>query len=105
MEVLGQGSERLWNTIAFIAPELGDCRQRWVVRLDAAGVAASSGSACSSGKEAVSHVLLEMNVPVLAGDRVLRLSAGWDTTLDEWREVAGKLGAIYERWRPAADSA
>ncbi len=99
VEVLGRDADRLWNTIAFIAPELADCRQRWIVRLDAAGVAASSGSACSSGKEAASHVLTEMAVPAAAADRVLRLSAGWETTLDEWQEVVRKVGAIYERWR------
>ena len=95
--VLGAGAERLWNTVAFLPPGLADCRQRWVVRLDAAGVAASSGSACASGREQPSHVLEAMGVARAAADRVLRLSAGWETSWTEWEEVARRLGEIYAR--------
>ena len=98
-EILGAGTERLWNTIALLAPPLSDCRQRWVVRLDAAGVAASSGSACASGKEAPSHVLAAMGVPPGSSDRVLRLSGGWETGADDWRAVVEMLRGIFERWR------
>jgi cysteine desulfurase len=95
--ILGAGEERLWNTVAFLPPALADCRQRWVVRLDAAGVAASSGSACASGREKPSHVLEAMGVAAQDADRVLRLSGGWETAFGDWEEVAQRLGAVYER--------
>ncbi len=95
--VLGAGVPRLWNTVSLVAPELRDCRRRWVVLLDAAGVAASSGSACSSGKEAASHVLGAMGLGAEVSDRVLRLSGGWDTPEVDWLAVAGKLAGIWGR--------
>jgi cysteine desulfurase len=97
LRILGAGEERLWNTVAFLPPALADCRQRWVVRLDAAGVAASSGSACASGKEKPSHVLEAMGVPPGDADRVLRLSGGWETAWGEWEEVARRTGEIFGR--------
>jgi cysteine desulfurase len=104
LRILGAGKERLWNTVAFLPPDLADCRQRWVIRLDAAGVAASSGSACASGQEKPSHVLRAMGVEAAAADRVLRLSAGWETDWTEWEEVAHRIETIYKRLGPAAAS-
>jgi cysteine desulfurase len=95
--ILGAGADRLWNTVAFLPPAPADCRQRWVVRLDAAGVAASSGSACSSGREKPSHVLEAMGIPPGESDRVLRLSAGWDTGWADWEEVACRLEQVWGR--------
>lgn len=98
-EILGAGSPRLWNTISVVAPELSDCRQRWVVRLDAAGVAASSGSACASGKEKPSAVLAAMGVSAGVSDRVLRLSGGWETGPADWAEVVQRMSGVLARWR------
>lgn len=97
--ILGAELPRLWNTIAVVAPELADCRQRWVVRLDAAGVAASSGSACASGREAPSGVLSAMGIPAGVSDRVLRLSGGWETETADWAEVVRRMAAVLDRWR------
>jgi cysteine desulfurase len=99
--ILGEGQERLWNTVAFLPPPLADCRQRWVVRLDAAGVAASSGSACASGREKPSHVLEAMGVAAGDADRVLRLSGGWGTVWTEWEEAVRRIGGIYARLGPS----
>jgi cysteine desulfurase len=65
-----------------------DCRRRWVVRLDKAGFAVSTGSACSSGKEKPSHVVTAMQFDSTHSDRMLRFSAGWDTTRDDWDALA-----------------
>ncbi|MEK0446948.1 MAG: hypothetical protein RLZZ399_2269 [Verrucomicrobiota bacterium] len=96
-QVIGARVERLWNTVAWIAPELADCRQRWVVRLDAAGVAASSGSACASGREKGSHVLEALGLESAEAGRTLRLSAGWGETPADWEAVLAKLGEIHRR--------
>lgn len=98
--ILSAGAGRLWNTVSFLPPALADCRQRWVVRLDAAGVAASSGSACASGREKPSHVLEAMGVPAAESDRVLRLSAGWETSRADWERVLASLGAVWRRLGP-----
>ena len=79
VRVLGEPSSCLWNTIAFLAPELPDCRHRWTVRLDKAGFAVSSGSACSAGAGKASHVLRALQLTESEADRVLRISWGWET--------------------------
>ncbi len=96
LRIVADSAERLWNTITILAPAAADCRQRWVVRLDAAGVAASSGSACSSGKEKPSHVLAAMGLADSA-DRVVRLSGGWDTTEDEWDRAVEACIATHRK--------
>jgi len=95
-EVLGKGQGRLWNTVSALLP--GDCQARWVVKLDKAGFAVSTGSACSSGKETPSHVLTAMGVAKEDTDRVVRFSSGWETTAEDWQalvkgvnQVAGEL--------------
>ncbi|HEY6166477.1 MAG TPA: cysteine desulfurase family protein, partial [Verrucomicrobiae bacterium] len=82
-ELVGTGQTRLWNTVSALMPE-ADCRQRWVVKLDKLGYAVSTGSACSSGKEAPSHVLSAMGFSAAVAGRVLRFSSGWETTRDDW---------------------
>lgn len=96
LQIIAQSAERLWNTITILAPAAPDCRQRWVVRLDAAGVAASSGSACASGKEKPSHVLAAIGLADCA-DRVVRFSGGWDTTEDEWQRAVEACIATHQR--------
>lgn len=85
VEVLGEGAERLWNTVAVLMPETSDCRRRWVVQLDKLGFAVSTGSACASGKQKPSHVLVAMGRD--GGDHMLRFSSGWDTTREDWQRL------------------
>ncbi len=88
--VIGTGQPRLWNTVSAMMPET-DCRQRWVVKLDKAGYAVSTGSACASGKESPSHVLLAMGRSPSEAGRVLRFSSGWETTREQWDELLNAL--------------
>jgi cysteine desulfurase len=85
-EIVGGPAERLWNTVSVVMPKV-DCRQRWVVKLDKAGFAVSTGSACSSGKEQPSHVLAAMGYDAARASRVIRISSGWDTDESDWRRM------------------
>ncbi len=88
------GPARLWNTVSVIVPDAGDaadCRVRWVVKLDKAGFAVSTGSACASGSEAPSPVLTAMGLTAAEAARALRFSAGWLTPESAWDELAAAL--------------
>jgi cysteine desulfurase len=67
-----------------------------LLALDIAGVAASSGSACSTGSTEPSHVLLALGrSPGLAGGS-LRLTVGKDNTLEEIdRALAAVVDAVF----------
>ena len=90
--ILGAGEGRLWNTASALLP--GDCRARWVVKLDKAGFAVSTGSACASGKEAPSHVLKAMGVADDETDRVVRFSSGWETTVEDWQTLSKGVAEV-----------
>lgn len=94
-EVVGAGEQRLWNTVSALMPE-ADCQQRWVVKLDKAGFAVSTGSACASGREEPSHVLAAMGLPAPDTGRVLRFSSGWETTEAEWTALADGLVRVQQ---------
>jgi cysteine desulfurase len=99
--IVGAGTARLWNTVCAVMPEV-DCRQRWVVKLDKAGFATSTGSACSSGREKPSHVLEAIGFSPAESGRVLRFSSGWETLPEEWDSLLGGLEAVYQRMLESA---
>ena len=72
--VFGRNAERLPNTSLFAAPGLR--AETALINLDLMGFAVSSGSACSSGKVAASHVLAAMGVPGDLSAGAIRLSIG-----------------------------
>lgn len=77
----GAGEARLPNTTMFAVPGLK--AETALIALDLDGVAVSSGSACSSGKVAASHVLKAMGVPTDVAVGAIRLSIGPTTTPQE----------------------
>lgn len=70
-----------------------------LMRLDLAGVAASSGSACTSGSLDPSHVLLAIGLPHEIAHGSLRLSLGNDTTEADVDYVLEKLPGIVKDLR------
>lgn len=76
--VFGAGVARLANTSLVAIP--GDPAETALIRLDLAGLAVSSGSACSSGKVRRSHVLEAMGVDEDLSRCAIRVSFGWNST-------------------------
>jgi cysteine desulfurase len=94
--VFSEDVPRLPNTTLFTAPGLK--AETAVIGFDLAGIAVSSGSACSSGKVQPSHVLQAMGFGPEAARGAVRLSLGWSTTgedidrcIEGWRKLAGTL--------------
>jgi cysteine desulfurase len=90
--IFGSESDRLPNTTLVAMP--GAKAETLVIALDLDGIAVSSGSACSSGKVAPSHVLAAMGIPVELARGAIRVSTGPTTTAaetDRFLEVWKKL--------------
>lgn len=93
--VFSDDVRRLPNTTLFTVPGLR--AETAVIGFDLAGIAVSSGSACSSGKVQPSHVLEAMGFGEFAQGAV-RLSLGWSTSdadinccIEAWRKLSGTL--------------
>ena len=96
MIVFSGDVERLPNTVLFTFPGLK--AETAVIGFDLAGIAVSSGSACSSGRVQPSHVLDAMGLGRELAQGAVRLSLGWSTsetdiemTLKAWRKLADAL--------------
>ncbi|MDY6875979.1 MAG: cysteine desulfurase NifS [Chloroflexota bacterium] len=70
-----------------------------IMGLDLAGVAVSSGSACTSAELAPSHVLLAMGVPPAVAQGSIRFSLGRENSEADVDYVLEKLPPIIERLR------
>jgi cysteine desulfurase len=93
------GAPRLANTSCIAMP--GVPAQTQLMAFDLAGVAVSSGAACSSGKVRSSHVLAAMGVDPRTADQAIRVSIGSTTTdadiirlIAVWRDLCVKLGRL-----------
>jgi cysteine desulfurase len=94
--IFGFDRERLPNTILVAVP--GMSAETAIIAFDLAGVALSSGAACSSGKVSPSHVLAAMGVEESLAKSALRISFGRETTeseveslLNAWRKLVPSL--------------
>ncbi|WP_306253225.1 cysteine desulfurase family protein [Parvularcula sp. IMCC14364] len=97
LKIWGAATERLPNTTCFSAP--GFSSETQVMAMDLAGIAVSSGSACSSGKVKASHVLTAMGASEEDAASALRVSLGWDTTEEMIDLFIEKWGEAYARAR------
>ncbi|MBU4173343.1 MAG: IscS subfamily cysteine desulfurase [Actinobacteria bacterium] len=72
------------------------------LHLDAVGICASTGSACTSEELEPSHVLLAMGIAPLKAHGSVRFTLGRGTTLEEIEYVLQELPPIVERLRAMA---
>ena len=70
-----------------------------LLNLDMKGIAASSGSACTSGTLEPSHVLVAMGIPLEASHSSVRFSLGRGNTVGDIDYVIEVLPPIVERMR------
>jgi len=95
--IFGESAPRLPNTLCFAVPQAAAATL--MIALDLAGVAASSGAACSSGRVTPSHVLRAMGVPTELARCAIRLSLGWASTEDDVARFGVAFGAALNRMR------
>ena len=97
--IFARDAARLPNTSCFALAGLA--ADTVLISLDLDGVAVSTGSACSSGKVARSHVLDAMAVEPHLARAAIRASLGWNTTrtdvdrfITAWRNVIERAHRI-----------
>ena len=93
--IFGAQSPRLPQTTLFSVP--GMKAETAVIAFDLEGVAVSSGSACSSGKVAPSHVLAAMAVEPGLAKGAIRVSLGYSTGPEE-------VESFQKAWAKLAES-
>jgi cysteine desulfurase len=98
--IFGNDAERLPNTSCFAFP--GMRAETLLMAFDLEGVALSSGSACSSGKVAKSHVLAAMGVKPEISEAAIRVSLGWDTSQDDIEHFIAAWRKIRDRHKARA---
>jgi cysteine desulfurase len=93
--ILGAAAPRLPNTTCFAHPGMN--AETLLMAFDLEGIAVSSGSACSSGKVAKSHVLAAMGMSPEISHAAIRVSLGWTSTHQDvdqfiaaWRKIIAR---------------
>ncbi|MBU5429518.1 cysteine desulfurase NifS [Kineothrix sp. MSJ-39] len=93
----GDRKKRLPNNVNFSFQFIEG--ESMLILLDNKGIAASSGSACTSGSLDPSHVLLAIGLPHEIAHGSLRLTLSEENTKEEMDYVVEQLVAIMERLR------
>jgi len=93
----GHPTERLPNNASFVFD--GVEGESILLSLDLLGIAASTGSACTSGSVDPSHVLLAMHLPVERVHGSLRLTLGTANTDEDVDVILSALPRIIEKLR------
>jgi cysteine desulfurase len=98
--VNAEGGERAPHVLSVAVP--GTDSEALLMHLDLAGVAASSGSACSTGAVEPSHVLVAMGLPRELALGAIRLSLGHASSADDVARVAEVMPAVVAKVRKLA---
>jgi len=94
---------RLPNTVFFAIGQIDG--ETLVAKLDRAGFACASGSACSSANPEPSHTLLAMGVERGLARAAVRISLGRDTTAEQVRAFLAALAGVTDNLRSLASVA
>jgi cysteine desulfurase len=93
--IAGAQAPRIASTLLVALRGVGSETQ--VMSMDLAGVAVSSGAACSSGKVKPSHVLRAMEYSDDIAGSTVRISLGWNTQETDIVRCIEAWRALYER--------
>lgn len=97
IRIFGEAAARLANTSAFAIPGAG--AETLLIALDLAGLAVSSGSACSSGKVKPSHVLEAMGIAPQVAKGAIRVSLGHASSEGDMEALLAALDATVSRMK------
>lgn len=95
--VNGDPVERAPHILNVSFPGVGT--ETMLMNLDLEGIAAASGSACTSGSLEISHVLKAMRLPEEATASAVRFSFGYGNDVRQIREAVHKIATIVQRIR------
>ncbi len=98
--VVGEGAESVSHILTVCAP--GADSEALLMHLDLAGIAAGSGSACTTGTVEPSHVLAAMGMPRELAIGAVRFSLGRETTAADVERVAAIFPAVVAKVRQLA---
>jgi cysteine desulfurase len=96
LQVVRNGAEHSLPHIVNVS-FVGQDTETLLIQLDLKGIAASSGSACTSGTLSVSHVLKAMNLPEEVMTSAIRFSFGKDNTLQEIEAATKTIANVVRR--------
>ena len=97
IKVNGASAPRLPNTLNLCFAGIEGAAL--LLHLDIAGIAASSGSACTSDDHGMSHVLEAMGVDPLLGQSSVRFSLGRDTVAEDIDRVLEVVPGVVQKLR------
>lgn len=90
VKFFGSNSKRLPNTSLIMMPDVNS--QTQLINFDLANIGVSAGSACSSGRVNISHVLLAMGVSETQANMAIRVSLGINNNQNE-------IDYFVENWK------
>lgn len=93
----GHPSERLANNVNISFMDIEG--EALLLYLDASGIYAATGSACTSASLDPSHVILALGLPYEVAHGSIRFSLGRDTTKEDLEYVLEKLPPLVEKLR------
>lgn len=91
--VIAKNASRISNTSCIVMPGVHKSSQ--VMYFDMHNIAVSAGPACAHGMLNRSHVLAAMNLPEAINDGAIRVSLGWENTMDEIKFFLQKWKDLY----------
>ncbi|MBQ9062081.1 MAG: aminotransferase class V-fold PLP-dependent enzyme, partial [Eubacterium sp.] len=94
VQLNGHPEHRLPNNVSLQFP--GISAESALIRLDLQGIAASAGSACSTGSLEPSHVLLAMGRSREEAFQSLRFTLSYETTREEVDQVVEAMKQICD---------
>jgi cysteine desulfurase len=94
--IVAEQAERLSNTSMLLVPGIEG--ETLLMHLDQAGIAVSSGSACSAGDFAPSHVLVALGLAGETGRSAVRISFGRDNSVEDVDTLVSVLSDLLKKY-------